>query len=237
VKPNDEWKVLPHGQLTHVAENLFTVVGKLAMPLGETTRRMTVAKLAGGRLAIYSAIALVEAEMHRLEALGTPAVLIVPSAIHRIDAKAWKQRYPALVVVAPPGARDKVAEVVPVDATEIDLGDPHVTVDVVPGTDGGELAMLVRAPHAADRTLVVNDLIFNLPKVPGLAGLGLRLLGFKPGRAAMPTLVRKKLVKDPAAVKRQLEAWAAMDLDRILPAHGAPIDNPRDTLLALAAAA
>ena len=40
--------------------------------------------------------------MHRLDALGTPRFLIVPSAIHRIDAQPWKARYPDLEVVAPP---------------------------------------------------------------------------------------------------------------------------------------
>jgi hypothetical protein len=57
-KPNDHWKILPHGALTQVTENLYTVTGQLRMPLGETTRRMTVVRLSGGRLAIFSAIAL-----------------------------------------------------------------------------------------------------------------------------------------------------------------------------------
>lgn len=44
---------------------------------------MTIVKLKGGRLAIYSAIALAEQAMRQIEALGTPTLLIVPSAIHR----------------------------------------------------------------------------------------------------------------------------------------------------------
>jgi hypothetical protein len=234
-RPNDTWKVLPHSPLTRVGENLYTATGKLRMPLGETTRRMTVVRLSGGRLAIYSAIALNEIEMAKLEALGKPTYLVVPSAIHRLDAKPWCERYPDLVVLAPRGSRDKVSEIVGVSAADTDLGDPRVRLVVVPGTRDQEFAMVVDTDTG--KTLVVNDLIFNLPAIPGLAGLGLRWLGFGPGRAVMPKLVMMKLVEDKAAVRTQLEEWAQLaDLERVLVSHGAPLDDPRNTLLQLAGA-
>jgi hypothetical protein len=235
MNPNQTWKVLPHGDLERLADNLYTVEGKLKMPFGETRRRMTIVKLTGGRLAIYSAIALDDRRMADLEALGRPAFLIVPSGIHRLDARPWKDRYPALDVIAPEGARDRIGEVVHVDASRIDLGDPRVRVEAVPGTAARELAMLVDTDTG--KTLVVNDLIFNLPEVPGVAGLGLRLLGFGPGHVKMPKLVRMRLVKDDARVRQQLREWADVDgLERIVVSHGAPITNARETLLELAAA-
>jgi hypothetical protein len=233
VKPHESWKVLPHGKLEKLADNLYTVTGQLKMPLGETTRRMTVVRLTGDRLAIYSAISLDEAEMSKLEALGTPEFLIVPSGIHRLDAKPWKDRYPELVVVAPGGARERIGEVVAIDATSAGFNDPRVKLESVPGTDNRELAMTVETDSG--KTLVINDLIFNLPKMKGLAGLGLKLLGFGPGHPSMPKLVKKKLVADENAVRTQLRAWAAMGLERILVAHGEPIENARETLMKLAA--
>jgi len=234
VKPHQHWKVLPHGDIEQLADNLYTVVGKLRMPLGETTRRMTIVKLAGNRLAIYSAIALDEARMAKLEALGKPTFMIVPSAIHRIDAKPWKQRYPKIEVIAPAGASDKIGEVVQIDATAIDLGDPHVRIDVVPGTNRRELSMIVETPTG--RTLVVNDLIFNLPDYKGVLGLGLKLLGFGPGHPHIPKLVKRKLVADDARMRGQLRAWAADGFERMLVSHGAAIEHPREILLELAAA-
>jgi hypothetical protein len=228
MKPHETWEVLPHGKMEKLADNLYTVTGRLKMPLGETTRRMTVARLADGRLVIYSAISLDEREMAKLEALGEPAYLIVPNGIHRMDAKPWKDRYPGLVVIAPAGARERIGEIVAVDATLVDLGDPRVRVHAVPGTKDRELAMVV------DKTLVVSDLIFNLPKIPGVMGWALRLLGFGPGHPAIPKLVKRKLFGDERAVKSQLRRWANDGIDRILVAHGAPIENPRATLLALA---
>src|SRR5688572_28170228 len=152
MKPHDTWTVMPHGEIEKLADNLYTVVGKLPMPFGETPRRMTIARLARNRLAIYSAIALDDKQMNRLESLGTAEFLIVPSGIHRLDVKPWKQRYPHIIVIAPAGARDRIGEVVSIDATRVDLDDPRVHVHPVPGTDRRELAMLV------DKTLVLNDL-------------------------------------------------------------------------------
>ena len=130
-----EWTVLPHSKVTRVEDNLLTVTGNLPMPMGEFPRRMTVVRLRDARLIIYSAIALDEPEMKALEAWGTPRYLIVPSDIHRKDARIWKDRYPGLFVVSPAGARDKTAEVVAVDATSVDFDDPSVSFVTVPGTD------------------------------------------------------------------------------------------------------
>ena len=62
-KPFQDWKVLPHGRLTQIDDSILTVVGEIRMPLMELPRRMTVVRLRGARLAVYSAIALDEPEM------------------------------------------------------------------------------------------------------------------------------------------------------------------------------
>jgi hypothetical protein len=130
--PLTDWEVLPHGRLTEVAPNILTVTGTIHMPIGHFPRRMTIVRLRDGRLVIFSAIALEEPEMREIEAFGDPAWLIVPNAHHRLDAGIWKKRYPALRVITPPAAREKVAQLVPVDATNVDFGDPAVTWIVVP---------------------------------------------------------------------------------------------------------
>ena len=73
---------------------------------------MTVVRLADGKLVIHNGIALEPAAMAELEAWGTPAYLIVPSPGHRLDAPAYKKRYPSLRVLTPKNARKKVEEVV-----------------------------------------------------------------------------------------------------------------------------
>jgi hypothetical protein len=233
-KPNKEWKVLPHGALSRIGSNLVTVTGKLHMPLGDYPRRMTVVRLTDGRLVVYSAIALEESEMAELEAWGRPALLVVPGDIHRLDAHPWKVRYPSMIVVAPPGARSAVEEVVPVDATAIDFDDPRVQFVVVAGTGGHEAALVVHDPPSA--TLVVNDLIWNLEDRPGFGGWIMHALGFTGGDARIPPLVRRKVVDDRAALRAQLEDWSRIaGLERILVGHGDPIvREPRAVLKRMA---
>jgi len=134
-KPFTEWTVLPHGKLTRLDDNLLSVTGDLHMPVGDVPRRMTVVRLCDGRLVIYSAIALDEAEMRALEDFGEPTFLVVPNDIHRMDARIWKDRYPELRVVAPAGVKRQVEEVVPVTETAPDFGDSLVRFVSVPGTE------------------------------------------------------------------------------------------------------
>src|SRR5437867_1245148 len=141
-QPSKHWKVLPHGKLSKIDEGILTVIGPIRMPLGSFPRRMTVVRLSDSRLVVWSAIALDEKEMIALEALGRPAFLIVPNDHHRLDAGAWKDRYPRLQVVAPEGSRAKVENVVPVDTTAPDFGDPDVQFVIVPGTREREAALI-----------------------------------------------------------------------------------------------
>ena len=67
-RPFQQWKVLPHGKLSEIDQNILTVTGDIRMPMMSLPRRMTVVRLNGSRLIVFSAIALNEDEMTRLEA-------------------------------------------------------------------------------------------------------------------------------------------------------------------------
>lgn len=223
-QPFQSWKVLPHGKLSLVEDNLLTVVGELHMPLGDFPRRMTVARLRDGRLVIYSAIALDEREMETIERFGAPTFLVVPSDRHRMDAKIWKDRYPRLLVLAPEGARDKVSDVVPVDATAFDFRDSTVRFVTVPGTDEHESALIVTSEGGT--TLVVNELIWNVDDRPGFGGWLMKLAGMTGSAARIPPLTALVDIKDKRALREQLEEWARLySLRRIIVSHGGIIEG------------
>jgi hypothetical protein len=228
MKPFNTWTVLPHGKLMRLADNVMSVAGKMQMPpMGEVERRMTVVRLADGRLVVWSAIALDEAEMRVLESFGTPAYLIVPGDLHRMDARAWKDRYPQLVVIAPPAARAKVQEVVPVDATGVDFGDSKVRYLAVPGTGEREAALLVDGT-----TLVLNDLIFDLANRPGLSGWLFKAIGMTGDEAHIPPVIRMRKVVDKDALSTALQQWAHMPrLQRVIISHGAIIGKDASGVL------
>ena len=215
----EKWTVLPHGKLTAIDDNLLTVVGELPMPAGDFPRRMTVARLRDGRLVVFSAIALDEPEMKALEAWGRPSFLVIPNERHRKDARIWKDRYPQLVVVAPAGAREKAAEVVPVDVTTVDFGDPDVRFVTVPGTGDSESALLVET--SSGKTLVLNEVIWNVDDRPGVGGWLFHLAGFTGPAPKIPRFVALKSIKDKPALAAQLNAWAELDgLNRLIVSHG-----------------
>lgn len=230
---HERWTVLPHGPLTRVDDGILTVTGQIQMPLVDLQRRMTVVRLADRGLVIYSAIALDEAQMAQIEVLGPPRYLIVPGDAHRLDAKVFKQRYPALTVIAPQGARKRVAEAVTVDATSADFGDPSVTLQTVAGTGGHEAALLVR--RGDGDTLILNDLIANLRRQGGLEGWLLHMMGFGGDAPEIPAVTRLLMLEHKDAVRRQLLEWAANPkLRRILVSHGEPIEKPAGVLRKLA---
>jgi hypothetical protein len=232
----EKWEVQPHEAPVEIADGILSVAGEIRMPLGNFPRRMTVVRLAGGRSAIYSAIALDEPGMAQVEAMGAPAFLIVPGDHHRLDARIWKDRYPDLRVIAPPGAKEAVEEAVPVDATGDILGDPEVRLIIVPGTGGHEAALEVRRDDGL--TLVLNDVLANVAHPHGIgAQIMARLFGFGVSHPQVPRPVKFGM-EDKLALARQFDAWADQpDLRRIIVSHGDVIEaDAREVLRTLAEA-
>lgn len=200
------------------------------MPFATLERRMNVVQLGDGRLVIYSAMALDDAGMAALMALGAPAFLVVPNQFHRLDSPAWKARFPDLVVVAPQGARAEVASLVPVDTSTPAFDDGSVRFVDVAGTNERECALEIDEPEGM--TLMLNDIVGNLPPSDGIV---LRTLGFATTAPRIPRMAKRMFVRDARALARQLDAWAERPIRRILVSHGRPIeDDPTSALRAMA---
>lgn len=230
-KPFNTWTVLPHAPIESIDDDILCVEGLL----GKFPRRMTILRISGHRLIIHSGIALDEAEMARIERFGKPTFYIAPSALHRMDVKPWKRRYPELVIVCPPAARSRVEEQVKVDTVAPNFGDPAVLYMPVAGTAQREGALI--ATSAQGTTLVLNDIFFNVRKQPGIVGFIFGLLGVTGAEPKAPKLVLRKLADDKSALRAQFEQWANLpDLKRIILSHGAIIEkDPRATLRRIAA--
>jgi hypothetical protein len=212
-----KWKVLRHKPIERISENVWRVEG--ALPHGPMTRVMTLVRLPDRRVVVHSAITLDDASLKEVEAWGTPS--IVPNDRHRLDAAAYKTRYPDAQVVCPPGARSKVEDKVHVDATSIDLG-PTATYRVLDGTNAGEGWLQV---SEGGRTIaVLADLVMNLRPMKGLGGWIMNRMGFTGDLPKVVPATRKILVADPGAAAKQLESIAALpNLDTVIVAHGEPV--------------
>lgn len=212
-----EWKVLEHGPIERLAENLWRVEG--ALPGMSLRRTMIVARRDDGGLVLHSPIAMDEARMAELEQLGRPAALLVPNGYHRLDAPRYKARYPEASVYAPRGSRKQVSEVVAVDGNYDEYpADGVVALDTLASTGDREGAMRVRSADGV--TLVLNDVMMNMDRRPDFLGrLMTGIFGSAPG-PRISRLSKLALIKDKGALRRELEAYATLtDLVRVCVAH------------------
>ena len=232
-KANATWTVLAQGPLEKLDDGLWRIEGSL--PGMALKRVMTIARLADGALVIHNAIALDDAGMRALDALGKVAFIVVPNGYHRLDAPSFAKRYPDARVLAPRGARAKVEEVVTVNGDYGDLpADQHVRLEHLDGVRDGEGVMRVESDDGV--TLVFNDLVFNMPHMPGFSGFVMRVLGSS-GGPRVTRIARMLLIKEKAAVRAHLERLAATPrLKRIVVSHHQVIvDAPSATLARVAA--
>lgn len=231
---NDDWKVLPHGSLDKLDDRLWRVEGRLEnMPL---KRVMTVARCGDGRLVIHNGIGLSAEVIEEIEAWGEPAFLIVPNGFHRLDAPAYKRRYPSIRVLCPAGARRRVERVVAVDGDYRSFpGDPHVSLFHLAGVREAEGGMMVRGPSGV--SIVLNDAIFNMPEARGVPGFFFNHITQSTGGPRVSRLFRLAVVRDRRALAAHFERMAETpDLRRVVVSHHRVIaERPAETLREVAA--
>lgn len=234
-KAHDEWTVLRHYPIEKLEPNLWCVTGTL--PGMGLKRVMTLVRSEDGRVVVHSAIALAEEAMSEIEAWGTPSVLLVPNAYHRLDAPAYAARYPDMKVLCPKGGRKKIGEVVRVDGTYDDFeGDPSVQLEYLDGVHKVEGVLTVRSSESST-SLVFNDTVFNMPHGKGLAGFIFRHITASTGGPRISRLYRWFAVKDKSALRAHLTRLAdTPNLVRIVVSHQRPItEEPAETLRQVAA--
>jgi hypothetical protein len=111
-----------------------------------------------------------------------------------------------------------------VDATSIEFPDPAVRLISVPGTEDRELALTVETRDGT--TLVLNDLIFDLPVGPGFRGWLFKIIGMSGEEPHIPGPVKLRQVQDAGELSAQLSRWANLpNLKRIIISHGNIIAN------------
>jgi hypothetical protein len=220
-KAFDSWKVLSHGALRELSDNVWHVSG--ALPGMSLERHMTVIRRGDGGLIIHNAIALDEDGMKKLEGLGQPKLIVVPNGYHRLDAPNFKRRYPDAKVICPAGVRAKVEQVVPVDLTYDKYSeDGDVSFEHLDGV--AEREGVVSVKSAQGGTLVFNDVLFNVPRLPGVEGAVMRVLG-STGGPKVTRIFRLFVMKDRAALREHLLRLAKRNVRRIVPGHGEVISE------------
>jgi hypothetical protein len=218
-----EHKIFPHGKLEALAPNLWQVRGSMSFPL---RRNMTVYRLPDGTLVLYSVVAMDDEGMKALEALGRPAVMVIPHSGHLMDAGFYRKRYPDLKVACPPQAKKRAEERCGrVDGTPEELLRPlGIKVHPVHGTRQGEFALEVEVPGGA--ALVTNDVVGGRSpdEKPTLL---MRIIGPPAGhRLAVARIFRVVMVHNKVDLRGWLHLMAENSKIKVITAsHAPPVDS------------
>ncbi len=218
-----EWRVGEHGPLQKLEENLWRVEGEVA---GTKLRRvMALVKMADGGVLVHNAIAMTEWQMQEVEAWGPLRYIVVPNAYHRLDCARFKRRYPKAAIVAPKAAVKRVREMAPVDLTFDEFpSDENVKLRHLAGTRDAEGVLTVH--HELGSSVVLNDLVFNMPHVGGAMGWFLRYATRSTGGPVISRVSRLLVIHDKAAIVRELQALADIpQLKRVIVSHHQIIDE------------
>lgn len=206
-------KIYPYDPPQALAADLWQVRGSLAFPV---PRNMTVARLPDGRLVLYSVIAMHDEGMRALEALGRPAIMVMPHDRHQMDAPFYKQRYPDLRVLAPdPASVRSVA----VDGDIDELAALGVGAYSLPGTNYHEVVL--ELPIADGIALCATELLGNVPSPGGVFGLMMKVFGPPGGGFGVARAVRFREVVERERVRDWLTGLADRhDIRMVLVGHG-----------------
>jgi len=225
-------KIYPHSQLLKLDECLWQVTGSL--PRGSLPRNMILYRFDDNSLLLHSVVALDEKTMQKIEILGQPKVMIVPNRMHKLDAIWYKKRYPKIKVICPEFSKRSIKKTVPIDnICESLLPTMNIKYHSPEGTFGFEYVYELNL--LSGKALIMTDILFNLPHLPGFDGLIMRIIG-STGFFGMTrigklfVLKKKKLFKEWLIKQSKRE-----DIKLISVAHGNPITS--DCSKALIAAA
>ncbi|MGH9869357.1 MAG: DUF4336 domain-containing protein [Candidatus Polarisedimenticolia bacterium] len=189
----------------------------------ELGHRMTVLRLASGKLLIHSPVALDEETASQVDALGEVAFIVAPSLMHNLHLGPWLDRYDTAQFNAPAGFERRNAalrqpRVLTSDPASFrDPGLIHEALEGIPKIN--EVVFL----HRPSKTLIVADLIFNLPPADGWMQSVLQRANGIAGRAAPSRLFRLH-IRRREALRRSLDVVLSWEFDRLVPGHGRVIE-------------
>lgn len=185
----------------------------------EVGTRMTVLRLAGGRLLLHSPVALDDGLRHELDALGRVCFAVAPNRVHHLYAGRVAAAYPEARLWVAPGLPRKRPDLlfagVLGDQAPAEWGDEVEQVFFRGRPYENEVVFL----HRPSRTLILCDLAFNFgPRAAAPTRFLMRLIGSY-GRFG-PTTLDPLLIRDRAAARQSLQRILEWDFDRVIVAHG-----------------
>jgi len=185
----------------------------LGLPLG---RRLTVARGASGQLVVFSPLRPSPAAFAELEQLGEIAAFILPSRLHDLFYDGYFERFPRARFLA---GRASIKDhprwpLIPIEPSLPELaGFQYVVLGGMPLVQ--EHVFL----HEASGTLILADILANIPKAEGWFARLLMWLDDMGGKPR-PSRVFRLLISSRPGFTASLREILAWNFDRIIGGHG-----------------
>ena len=207
-----------------IGRDLWEVNRSLNLPGLNMDHRMTVVRMATGRLLLHSPVAWNPALAGALADLGEVETILAPSTFHDLYLSDWLVKYPAARFLAAPGVGKehpdwRVDETIGNHTFAASEGELEACVfKGVPKLN--ESVFL----HRPTRSLIVADLAFNVgTRQNPLARLFLRANGIY-GKIASSRVFRL-FIRDRAAFRDSLDEVLDWDFDRLIVGHGRIVET------------
>ena len=188
--------------------------------------RMAVIRLSDGGLFIWSPVKLTQELRDQVDAIGDVRHLIAPNSLHHMFLDDWRTAYPNALAYAAPRLRSKRKDI----EFAGDLGDEPAAawagdIDQVV-MRGCLITSEVVFFHRKSATVLFTDLIQQFPKgwFSGWREIVARFDLMMESEPSVPRKFRNTFVNRRAAraALARIQAWPA---ERVLMAHGAPIER------------
>lgn len=211
------------GQINSFAPGIW--VGHQPLRVGgfEVGHRMTVIRLSDGSLVVHSPIEGNAHLAYEFTAIGEMKYIVAPSKMHDLHLEDWLMRFPEARLLHTPGLPQTLrmqGRTSPITEKTKKLFGSDLEFELIGGMPSVDEIVFF---HAPSRTLIVADLLFNLPPAGGWQGILQSLNGIK-GRVAVSKFFRR-FIKEKAAFKQSIERVLAWDFDRLVVGHGNNLES------------
>lgn len=192
------------------------------LPLGG---RSVAVRLSNGNVWVLASTPPTEETKQQIDSLGTVAYICSPNLDHHWFLGHFKEAYPNAKLYGPKPLGEKRKDLsfdgfflkekeAPFDFEE------EITVIPFEGTALSDVAFY----HRASKTLIVGDLVYNLPNTESMpSAFGFLFKTFSPGGAMHKKLIAGS-VQDRDSVVAAAKQVDGLDIQRIIPLHGDVIE-------------
>jgi hypothetical protein len=213
-----------HGNIEKWVDGIYWVQGCINMGKGMCVSRNMTIVVHNDELTLINAVRLNKAGEEELDKLGSVKNIVKIGYFHGMDDAYYLSKYSAEYWALPAGAREN--DPTPTQTLETDhLPFPHAQLFVFNGTKYPEAALLVKTDGGL---LISCDSVQNWPDTARcslLAKLLTRIYGFTKRPAQIGPQWLKGMTPPGGSLKGDFEKLAELSFDKLVSAHGAPLNS------------